>query len=157
MYWFPMNFFAHKKEDGRFHYTHYENHFYQPKKNYHFGGNIYVIQGGITFSASTMFISNMKGQKNVTITGEETGGGFYGNTAMHLPFIELPNSHLRIGLPMYRLVIDSTREKNGRGIVPDVWIQPSSAAIKKGTDIKLQTIRQMILEKKKALGTSNGL
>ena len=157
MYWFPMNFFAHKKEDGRFHYTHYENHFYQPKKNYHFGGNIYVIQGGITFSASTMFISNMKGQKNVTITGEETGGGFYGNTAMHLPFIELPNSHLRIGLPMYRLVIDSTREKNGRGVIPDVWIQPSSIAIKKGTDIKLQTIRQMIIEKKKALGTSNGM
>jgi len=157
MYWFPMNFFAHKKEDGRFHYTFFEKHHFKPKKNNHFDGNVYIIQGGVTFSASTMFISTMKGQKNVTVTGEETGGGYYGNSAMHLPYIELPKSHLRIGLPMYRLVIDSTRQKNGRGIMPDVWIKPSSVAIKKGVDIKLQKIRQMIIERKKALGMNSGM
>jgi C-terminal processing protease CtpA/Prc len=97
-----------------------------------------------------MFISTLKGQSNVTVVGEETGGGYYGNTAMHLPVIELPASHLKVVLPMYRLVIDSTRTKNGRGIIPDVYIPPSSVAIKKGYDIKLQRIRQLIIDRKKA-------
>ncbi len=154
MYWFPMNVFAHKKSDGRYHYTHFEKHYFKPKTNNHFDGHVYIIQGGVTFSASTMFISTMKGQGNVMVTGEETGGGFYGNTAMHLPYIELPKSHIRVGLPMYRLVIDSTREKNGHGIIPDVWIKPSSIAIKKGVDIKLQKIRQIIIDRKKAIGAN---
>lgn len=149
MYWIPMNFFAHKKSDGRIHYTFFEKHYFKPKKNFHFNDNVYIIQGGYTFSASTMFISTMKGQSNVTVVGEETGGGYYGNTAMHLPSIELPNSHLKVGLPMYRLVMDSTRIKNGRGIIPDVYIPPSSIAIRKGIDIKLQRIRQMIIDKQK--------
>jgi C-terminal processing protease CtpA/Prc len=149
MYWFPMNFAAKKKADGRIHFGYFERHYFKPKTNNHFDGNVYIIQGGVTFSASTMFISSMKGQKNVTVAGEETGGGYYGNTAMHLPNIELPISHIRVGLPMYRLVMDSTRTKNGRGIMPDVWIKPSSVAIKKGIDIKLQTIRKMIIDKKK--------
>jgi C-terminal processing protease CtpA/Prc len=144
LYWLPMNFYAHKKADGKIHYTHYEKHWFHVKKKLHFNGQVYVVQGGQTFSASTMFISTIKGQKNVTVVGEETGGGYYGNSAMHLPHIELPNSHLRIGLPMYRLVMNSTRTKNGRGILPDVYIPPSSQAIKKGIDLKLQTIRQMI-------------
>ncbi len=150
MYWVPMNFFAHKQADGRIHYRYYEKHFFKPKTNNHFDGNVYLVQGGVTFSASTMFISTLKGQSNVTVVGEETGGGYYGNTAMHLPTIELPVSHLKVVLPMYRLVMDSTRTKNGRGIIPDIYIPPSSVAIKKGVDIKLQRIRQLILDRKKA-------
>jgi hypothetical protein len=50
---------------------------------------------------------------------------------MYMPTITLPNSKLRISLPMYRLVMDSTRPK-GHGIIPDLAIPPSSDAIKKG-------------------------
>ena len=151
LYWIPMNFFAHKNNDGRIHYRRFENHFYKPKQKNHFNGNVFLIQGGVTFSASTMFIGLLKGQSNVTIVGEETGGGFYGNTAMHLPIIILPNSKLRVVLPMYRLVINKDRIKNGRGILPDVYVPPSSIAIKNGVDIKLQRIREIIINKKKTL------
>jgi len=150
LYWFPMNFLAHKKDDGRIHFGYYENHSFKPKKKNHFNGEIYILQGGVTFSASTMFISTMKGQSNVTVAGEETGGGYYGNSAMHLPTIELPHTHLRVVLPMYRLVIDHTREKNGRGIMPDLYIPPSSVAIKQGVDYKIEQIKKYIAEKSKA-------
>ena len=148
MYWFPMNFFAHKEKDGNIHYRRFEKHFFKPQTKHHFDGNVYLIQGGITFSASTMFIGALKGQDNVTIVGEESGGGFYGNSAMHLPTIVLPNSKLRVVLPMYRLVMDKTRPK-GRGIIPDIEISPSSNAIRKGYDIKLAVLRKIILEKRK--------
>jgi len=139
-------FTTRKMSDGRFHNRKAEQHYFNPKTNHHFNGNIYAMQGGYSFSAATLFISSIKGQKNVTIFGEETGGGNYGNSAMHLPLIILPNSKLRVVLPTYRLVIDSTRKKDGRGIMPDQYIYPSSDAIKKGIDLKLNRIKKMIAQ-----------
>ena len=142
-----MFFSAHKKEDGRYHFTRLENHYYNLKKNLHFTGNIYILQGGFTFSAATSFVSHLKGQSNVTVVGEETGGGAYGNSAVHLPVIVLPNSKLRIILPVYRVVFDSTRIKNGRGITPDIYVPPSSAAIKNGIDPKMEMVKELIRKK----------
>lgn len=147
LYWFPMNFLAHKEADNLIHFRRFEQHYFKPKSKYHFNGNLFLIQGGYTFSAATMFISTLQGQSNVTVVGEETGGGFYGNSAVHIPTIVLPNSKLRISLPMYRMVMNKNRPK-GRGIIPDIVIPPSSNAIKEGVDTKLVTIRNIILEKK---------
>lgn len=143
VYWFAMNFGAKKREDGKIHFRHYEQKVYERKGRFHFNGQIYLIQGGLTFSAATMFIANLKGQEKVTLVGEETGGGYYGNSAMYLPTITLPNSGVRISLPMFRLVMDPSRPK-GRGIMPDIAIPPSSWAIKRGIDPKMQKIRELI-------------
>ena len=102
-----------------------------------------IIQGGYTFSAATILSSFLKGQSNVTIIGEESGGGFYGNSAMNIPNIILPNTKLQVRLPMYRYVMNKTRPK-GKGLVPDVEIYPSSNAIKNGIDLKILAIRKLI-------------
>lgn len=143
LYWLGMNFGAHKEADGLIHFRRYETKFFQPDKRFHFDGQIILIQGGYSFSAATMFIANLKGQKNVIIAGEESGGGYYGNSAMYLPTIRLPHTGLRIDLPMYRLVMDKNRPK-GLGIEPDLLISPSSFAIRKGFDPKMQTIKELI-------------
>jgi hypothetical protein len=145
-YWIAMNFGSKKEADGLIHFSRYEKKLYEPKKKYHFDGQLTLVQGGYTFSATAIFISNLKGQKNTTIVGEETGGGYYGSSAMYLPTITLPNSRLRISLPMYRLVMDASRPK-GHGIVPDIEIPPSSEAIKQGIDLKMKRIREMIQAK----------
>ncbi len=85
-------------------------------------------------------------QKNVTIVGEESGGGYYGNSAMMIPNIKLPNSGLLFRLPLYRLVMDKTRPK-GNGVIPHVMVDPSSYAIKQGFDIKLEAVKKMIQQK----------
>lgn len=145
-YWFAMNFGSHKMKDGLIHLRYYETNLFEPREKYHFGGDVYLVQGGYSFSAATMFISYLKGQNNVKLVGEETGGGYYGNSAMHIPTIVLPNTGLRVGLPMYRLVMDSGRPK-GHGIIPDIEISPSSRAIRKGVDLKMIKIREMIQQK----------
>lgn len=144
MYWLSMNIAASKAKDGSIHYKRYEQHYYQPISRNHYNGNIYLVQGGYTFSASTMFIAALKGQKNTTVIGEETGGGYYGNSAMQIPTIVLPNTKIRVSLPMYRLVMNREREK-GRGIMPDLNIPPSSYAIKMGVDPKIIAVKQLIL------------
>jgi hypothetical protein len=111
VYWLSMHVTGRQDNDGRIHFKYFEKHKFQPKKNNHFKGDIYLVTGGYTFSAAALVTSTLRGQPNVTVVGEETGGGAYGNTAMHLPTIILPNTGIRVTLPLYRMVLDATRQK----------------------------------------------
>jgi C-terminal processing protease CtpA/Prc len=142
-FWFPLNFNTTKMEDGRYHYHRFETIKYQPFSKHHFDGKIYLLQGPTTFSAATVFTGSLKGQDNVKLVGEETGGGYYGNSAIHLPTIILPNSKIQVTLPLFRVVLDKDRPK-GRGVMPDVLVPPNSFAIKKGVDNKIEYIRAQV-------------
>lgn len=144
-----MWFSTHKGTDNRYHFTLLEKHVYKPKKKYHFDGNIYIIQGGFTFSAAVSCIAHLRNQNNVTIIGEESGGALYGNSAIHLPKIKLPYSKLQIHLPVYRVVVKSTLEKNGSGIVPDINIIPTSTSIKDGKDLKMIKVLEILQNREK--------
>ena len=146
-YQLAMRFATVKKDDGRYHFRQLEKHAFKPFKNHHYNYPVYIIQGGYTFSAAAMFVLQLKGQENVTIVGEQTGGGNYGTSAVHLPDIILPNSKVRVVLPLYRLVFNSTQAKNGQGIMPDILVPPSSVDIKNGIDPKLQKVKELIEEK----------
>jgi hypothetical protein len=147
VYWLSMRFMGRRYNDGRIHFRYFEKHHFKPKKQNHFNGNIYLVTGGYTFSAAALVTSTLKNQQNVTVVGEETGGGAYGNSAMHLPTIILPNTGIRVTLPLYRLVLDASRAKNGRGIFPDIEVRPSSYDIRRGADPKLEKVRQLIINK----------
>ena len=132
------------KTDGRYHFKQLENKVQQPYTKNHYDGQVYIITGGYTFSASTLFINPLKGQKNVTVVGEETGGGAYGNSAVNLPEVTLPNTHIRIRLPLYRLVINKNIPHDGSGIKPDVFVPPTSYHLRNGIDPKMEWIRKKI-------------
>jgi hypothetical protein len=139
-----MRLTTRKKNDGKFHFVALEKYEYKPYRNLHYNGNVYIVQGGYTFSAAAMFVLNVRGQQNITVVGEETGGGDYGTSAIHLPSIVLPNSKLQVVLPLYRIVDDHTKIKDGHGIQPDIYIPPSSTAIRQGIDPKLQGVKKLI-------------
>lgn len=143
-YWLSMVFSTSKKVDGKMHFNYFERHTYQPKKQNHFDGNIYLITGGFTFSGATFVAGKLKGQSNVTIVGEETGGGYYGNNAIYLPTLTLPNTKINITIPLFKVVWDKKRIKNGRGVMPDVEIRPNALQLKKGIDAKLERVLQLI-------------
>lgn len=133
-----------KKRDGYYHFTFFERHRYKPRQKNHYNGDVYVITSGQTFSAATLFTSAMKGQPDCTVVGEETGGGAYGNNGMLIPNLTLPNSRVRVTLPLFRIVIDKNRENNGRGILPDVEVRPSAEAIRRGEDSKMNKVMELI-------------
>ena len=113
-----MTFFTGKKSDGKYHFRYYEKKQFKPKNKHHFEGKVYILTGGNSFSATTLFASSLISQDNVTVVGEETGGGAYGNTAWLIPDVTLPNTRVRFRLPLFRLVIDSTYPKTGKGVQP---------------------------------------
>jgi C-terminal processing protease CtpA/Prc len=141
-------FLAHKKSDGHYHFNHYENKKFKPKKKNHFEGTTYIVIGGNTFSAATLFTKALVDQPNVIVVGEETGGGAYGNTAWLIPDVTLPNTKVRFRLPLFRLVIDKNAQK-GRGVMPEVEADPSVKAIRRNEDYKMEKVLEMIRSKPK--------
>lgn len=133
-----------KHKDGYYHFGYFERHYYTPLKDLHFDGRIYILTGGNSFSATCLFAGALKGQPNVTLVGEETGGGYYGNTAWMIPDVTLPVTKVRFRLPRFRLVVNKDRAKDGRGVLPDVPALPSPQAIGKGQDYKTAAVKELI-------------
>jgi len=139
-----LTFVTHKKKDGKYHFGYWENHTFMPKRKNHFDGEIYVLINGITFSASTLFCNDVKGQSNIKLVGEETGGGWYGNSGIMIPNITLPNTKLRVRLPFFKLVQYHHISFKGTGVMPDIYIGPNWRDILNGKDTKLERVEEII-------------
>jgi hypothetical protein len=137
-------FTSRRRSDGYYHFRYFEHHYYSPMREDHFDGSVYILTGGYSFSATCLFAGALKGQSNITMVGEETGGGFYGNTAWMIPDVTLPETGVRFRLPRYRLVVDRQRAKDGRGVLPDVPALPSVEALSKGLDFKTAKVKELI-------------
>jgi hypothetical protein len=135
-----------KRDDGKYHFGFFERHYYPPFRRRHFDGQVYILTGGNSFSATCLFAGALKGQSNITLVGEETGGCYYGNTAWMIPDVTLPVTKVRFRLPRYRLVVDHNRQKDGRGVLPDIPALPTIDAIGKGEDFKTARVKQLIRE-----------
>jgi len=137
-------FVTHKEKDGKYHFGYWERHRFYPKRKNHFDGNIFVLTNGFTFSASSLFCNAVKGQKNIKLVGEETGGGWYGNSGIMIPNITLPNTKLRVRLPFFKLVQYDHIPVKGTGVIPDVYVGPNWRDILKGKDSKIDKVKEMI-------------
>ena len=85
--------------------------------------------------------------KLITLVGEETGGGWHGNNGIFIPDIVLPNTHLKVRLPLFRLVQYNHVPKNGHGVQPDIYIPTNYKAFLNGVDYKMQVVMDMIKAK----------
>lgn len=133
-------FLTHRKRAREYHFGYWERHVFEPRKRHHFDGKIYILTDGYTFSAASLFCSLMKGQKNVELVGQETGGGWYGNSGVMIPDIVLPHTKLRIRLPFFKLVQYHHVAFKGTGVEPDWYIGPNWRDLLKGKDTKLRAV-----------------
>ena len=144
-----MTFLTRKKSDGYHHFGYFTRHLFKPKKKNHFDGNVYILTGGNSFSATTLFASSILKQENVFVVGEETGGAAYGNTAWLIPDATLPVTKVRFRLPLFRLVIDKNIPKDGRGVQPEISSYPTTDAIRRGIDFKMEKALELINKARK--------
>jgi hypothetical protein len=139
-----IGFFTSRKKDGYYHFGYFERHHFRPKKRNHYSGKVYVLTGGNSFSATTLFSSVLRPQENVIILGEETGGGAYGNSAWLIPEATLPVTGVRFRLPLFRLVIDKNMPRDGKGVQPEVFSGPTIENVRNGEDYKLDRALELI-------------
>ncbi|MFT3846080.1 MAG: S41 family peptidase [Lacibacter sp.] len=140
-------FLNRKKNDSLYEFCYFTKKEYSPgKKNYK--GQVYLLTGGFSFSATTLFAASVKGLNNVTIIGEETGGAYYGNNGVFIPEMTLPQTKIRIRLPLYRIVNNKNFPKNGSGVLPDIEVKPTEESIRQNRDPKMEKAIEIIKSKK---------
>ncbi len=139
-----MFFLNKKNKQGNYSFRLFAGKQYRPHR-YHFNGRIIFLTGGSSFSATSMLLSSVKGLPNILLVGEETGGGAYGNNGVFIPDLILPNTKLRMRLPLYRIINDHTLMNNGRGVMPDVEVKATEESIRLNKDVKMIKAEAIIL------------
>lgn len=78
-----------------------------PVKN-PFKGNVYILIGGLSFSGGSEFAALAKNYTKAIFVGEETGGGYYGNTSGSYMYFKLPNTKTTGRIPLEKFVVNDT-------------------------------------------------
>jgi C-terminal processing protease CtpA/Prc len=117
-----------------------------------FRGAVLTLMNGGSFSTSTEFVAQLKATRRATLIGEESGGAFQGNNSGVEPVVALPNTGLRLRLPLasyYMAVQDHARDR--RGVMPDVARSPTLPEERAGTDaimhLALAIARRIVRER----------
>ncbi len=142
--WLAMQVISSKKADGQIHCGSLERKLAEPKTTNHFNGQLYVLTSGPSFSATTLFLNYVKNEPNVKTIGEETSGGSYGNSGVMIPSFTMPNSKVRIRMPLFKIVNSENLLQKGSGFFPDYYVPPTLESIKKGIDLKMQKALSLI-------------
>jgi C-terminal processing protease CtpA/Prc len=116
----------------------------QPPGKYPFLGKVFVLIDGGTFSTAADFCAVTHHLKRAMFIGEETGGGYYGNNSGMQTVLTLPNSKIRVRIPMYEYWnavpgYDGTR----RGTRPDRVVETKVGNLLKGIDEQLNVALKM--------------
>lgn len=122
---------------------HYEGD--KPNKN-NFKGDIYILISGLTFSGGSEFAALAKNFTNAKFIGEETGGGYYGNTSGNFLKFTLPNTGLTGRIPICKFVVATNKNETpfGRGLFPDYSIQPTIEEYLNGFDTEMEYTKKLI-------------
>ena len=86
----------------------------------HFDGQVLILIDGGSFSTSAEFAAICHSHRRATFIGEESSGAYYGDDSGITPTLVLPNTKLRIDVPLiaYYTAVNGVRNQN-RGILPD--------------------------------------
>ena len=116
----------------------------KPRKKYHFNKQVYVLINGGSFSASCMVAAYLKYENKAIFIGEETSGAIEGCNAGVTPYYNLPNTHLKVRVPAYRITHDVYTINTGRGIMPNYKITYSINDIFAKRDLELLKVKELL-------------
>jgi Peptidase family S41 len=117
-----------------------------PDKN-HYIGNLYVLINGASGSMASVVSSFLKANQRSVFIGEEGGGTMEGNTSLAYARLLLPNTKIRIEIPLTKTAhhVDFVK---GRGVFPDYYVTPKIEDVINGIDTELNFALDLIVSKK---------
>jgi uncharacterized protein (TIGR03435 family) len=121
--------------DGKYHVVGHPNWGIQQPAAPHFGGKVVVLMNGGSFSTTCEFLSTLHNHGSATFVGEETAGGYYGNSSGAAASAVLPNSKLILPVQLvgYYLAIEGDA-LGAHGIRPDHHVEYSIDDVLAGRD-----------------------
>lgn len=110
-----------------------------------FAGKVYVLTNGRSFSTCADVATVLHHHGWATFIGEETGGGYDGNTSGYSRTLTLPNSKIRVNLPMWMYTTANVgHDYYGRGAVPHEPVSPELVDFLMQNDVILKRAEALI-------------
>lgn len=135
-------------EGGLLEYLNHPNLDVQRPNANAFQGKVYLLVNGGTFSSASEFTSIVFSNDRAVIIGEETGGGYYGNCSLGTPSLTLPNTKLRVLIPLGKYELAVNKEaKFGRGVFPKYTMTNTTNVFT--SDKALEFCKELILNGEK--------
>jgi hypothetical protein len=133
-----------RSEGGRHYFANPGMGRHEPSRQHRFAGAVYVLTSGLTFSSSALFVASLKVQRNVTLIGQETGGGRAGCTAGINHKLTLPQTRMTLHLPVFRIRSADPAPNQGRGVMPDHEIHYGWRDKAEGKDLEMDRALELI-------------
>ncbi|QHT65872.1 peptidase S41 [Rhodocytophaga rosea] len=119
-------------------------------------GDLLILVNGNSFSVTTEFSARVHADKRATFIGQETAGGYRTNSSGLFTIVQLPNSKIDLGIPMFGFQMANVPAEiqHGQGIVPDYIVTPAIEDIIKKRDKVMEYTLQLIGSKAAVLPAS---
>jgi|CXWL01.1.fsa_nt_gi hypothetical protein len=112
---------------------------HQPEAD-RFSGRVFVLMNGGSFSTTAEFLSVAHSNRRAVFIGEEAAGGYYGNTSGVAMMVTLPNTGIRLHLPLQRYEVAVAGFSHAdRGVPPDHRVIERVEDVLTGRDRAMQT------------------
>ncbi|MFI0430925.1 S41 family peptidase [Mariniflexile sp. HMF6888] len=120
--------------------------FYEEQKpaKHSFKGNLYILTNGMCLSSCADFTAILSHNKKAVVVGQETGGGYQGNTSGMMPEVSIPTG-LRLTIPLqkYTNAVDLTKNF-GSGTIPDHIVAPDLKDWIEKKDVEMEYTLELI-------------
>jgi hypothetical protein len=114
-----------------------------PVKN-PYRGNVYILTNGLCLSSCADVVAILSANGKAIVIGQETGGGFQGNTSGLMPSADVPGG-LRMTVPLLKYVNAVDKQSNyGRGTIPSYIITPSLDEWINHKDVEMEFVLKLI-------------
>ena len=118
---------------------------YKKEPEYKFRGQTHVLISPVTYSGGSEFSNMMYSQGLATFVGQETGGGYYGNTSGYGRALVLPNSGIKVSVPALQFVMNvKPKLPFGRGVIPHYEVIPTFEAYINGENAYLNYVLERL-------------
>lgn len=117
-----------------------------PSRN-NFKGNVYLLTNGLCMSSCGDFTAIVSHNRKATVIGQETGGGYQGNTSGIMPSTRVPTG-LVITVPLQKYTNAVDLNLNfGHGTIPDHVVAPTLTEWIEKKDVEMEYAMKLIKSK----------
>jgi hypothetical protein len=122
---------------------------YKKEPDYKFSGKTYVVISPVTYSGGSELSNMMYTQGLATFVGQETGGGYFGNTSGYSKELVLPNSKIKVSIPALQFVMNvKPTLPFGSGVLPHYEVIPTFEEYINGENASLKYILEKLENEK---------
>jgi hypothetical protein len=111
-----------------------------------FHGQVYIIVNAGTQSSAAELAVLASATKRALVIGQETPSNFHGNCNTGTAYLTLPNSRIRVTLPLAKYKLSTENENYTHSLIPDYAIKYSVPDIMERKDKEMETCIQQIVE-----------